>query len=159
MTSASTPTDSRDRGMVVTRAQVVWANVILFVGFLLAFVVLGTPTWILVHNSGFAYGVVVGLTAKQGKRAHSNQYFTYYAPVVQYKVDGQTYKTTIDTNSEFGLGLGQEVQLIYDRANPNSAQINNFWYLWWLPTITVLAAIVVIVVFNAVALVMLRHRQ
>lgn len=55
----------------------------------------------------------------------------YRSPIVQFKtLEGQsvTFKSKLEVNKDlFKYTIGQEVKVIYDKNNPQNAEINAFW--------------------------------
>ena len=92
----------------------------------------GWGSWTLVQGGASADGTVVGL------RESNDDGSTTYAPIIDYFVDGETYEMASSSySSPPAYHVGQPVQVLYDRSNPNNARINNFWELWLLPIIFV----------------------
>lgn len=67
----------------------------------------------------------------KGKVIDINQKGIYRAPIVRFVTQDNrtiTFLSRLDVNVDFfKYQIGQEVEVIYDKNNPNNAQINAFW--------------------------------
>jgi len=64
-------------------------------------------------------------------------------------VDGETYTMNSSSySSPPAYHVGQAVRVVYDKANPSKARIDNFWELWLLPIIFISIAVLFGLVFN-----------
>ncbi len=107
----------------------------------------GYGSWRLTQNGGKADGTVVDL------EAHNSDDGTSYSPIVEFIVDGTSYRMTSTNSSEPpAYHIGQAVRVVYDRDNPNVARIDNFWELWLLPLIFIPLALLFAVIYNLNAL-------
>ena len=107
----------------------------------------GYNSYQLVRGGGQVLGEVVDMEASDSDGS------TVYSPVVEYVVDGETYRFEGGSaSSPPAYHVGQKVTILYDRADPNHAQINNFSELWLLPVIFLPAAVLVAIIASAVAL-------
>lgn len=80
-------------------------------------------------------GVVLELKPVESSSTNSGGYT--YAPVVKFKTpDGKNihFKSSTSSNPpEFSVG--QTVPVLYNRSNPQEAQVDSFVQLWLLPTV------------------------
>jgi hypothetical protein len=78
-------------------------------------------------------GVVFELKPVQSRK---NRGFTY-APVVKFQTpDGKNIQFQSSTSSNPpGFSVGQTVPVLYNRSNPQEAQVDSFVQLWLLPTV------------------------
>jgi hypothetical protein len=68
----------------------------------------------------------------------SEGYCCVYSPVVEFQVNGQTYSFENGTaSSSPEYQVGGEVQVRYDPADPNTAQINSFSARWLFPILII----------------------
>ena len=103
----------------------------------------GYGSWNLVKGGGGADGTVVALDESDSDGG------TTYAPIVEYVVDGETYTMNSSSySSPPAYHVGQAVRVVYDKANPSKARIDNFWELWLLPIIFISIAVLFGLVFN-----------
>jgi hypothetical protein len=101
-----------------------------YVGFVLT--ILGLA--ILVYAAYFLLALqdldLNGIKVK-GKVIDISQKAIYRSPVVSFQTkEGQTrtFISDLDQNKDmFHYQIGQEVEVIYHKDNPNNARINNFW--------------------------------
>ncbi len=66
-----------------------------------------------------------------------------YQPTFTFVVDGRSYSVT--PNSYVGRSpgdVGEQVPVLYDPSNPLNASIDAFVYIWQLPTVTFLLALI-----------------
>lgn len=107
----------------------------------------GYGSYQLVSAGGQVVGTVVEMEASYSDGS------TTYSPVVEYVVDGEVYRFHGGSASNPpAYRVGQEVTMLYDRADPERAQINNFGELWLLPAIFIPLAGLVAVIATAVAI-------
>ena len=103
----------------------------------------GWGSWNLVQGGAAADGTVVRMD-----ESHSDG-STTYAPIVEYVVDGETYTMNSSSySSPPAYHVGQAVRVVYDRANPSHARMDNFWELWLLPIIFISIAVLFGLIFN-----------
>lgn len=104
--------------------------------FLVGFLLLGLAAFFTWRTSNFikrsrsATGTV---TALKLVSLHDSD----YAPVFSFKAaDGKTYSVTSNTSSNPpGFAVNDEVEVLYDPADPQRARINTFVQLWLPPVI------------------------
>lgn len=68
---------------------------------------------------------------------------------VEFEANGQTYSfenDNADNTSDYQIG--EEVSVLYDPANPNTAQINTFYDRWLFPIIIIPAMIFAALLFD-----------
>jgi hypothetical protein len=76
-------------------------------------------------------------------------YCCVYSPVVEFEVNGQTYSFEDDTaSSSPDYDIGNEVRILYDPEDPNTAQINQFSKRWLFPIIIIPAMIFAALLVN-----------
>ena len=57
-----------------------------------------------------------------------------YKPILQYEIAGRGYVfNSPNASSPPAYDIGEEVELLYNPAEPGNARINNFWELWLVP--------------------------
>jgi hypothetical protein len=89
--------------------------------------------------------ITTGTVARLEESETSEGYCCVYSPVVEFQVDGQTYSFEDDTaSSSPNYEIGSEVRILYDPADPNTAQINTFSSRWLFPIIIIPAMIFMI---------------
>jgi len=124
-----------------------------FIGLNLAWLLLaGLTVWLgwrsftLSATGNIAEGKVVRLL-EDGAAFDADFY-----PVVEFQADGKTYKIQSQNsyrwwNRYIRFPVGGKVEVRYEPANPENAEINSFWDIWnetiVLGLITILAAITV----------------
>ncbi len=105
---------------------------------------LGWRSYTLSVNGSVAEGTVVRLL--EDEVAFDSDFY----PVVEFEVDGQTYTVQSQNNYRWWnkytrFPIGKQVEMRYNPANPESAEINSWVDLWMEPLIlgvfTVLSAI------------------
>ena len=103
----------------------------------------GYGSWTLVKAGATADGEVVGMDESDSDGG------TTYAPIIDYVVDRETYTLNSSSySSPPAYHVGQAVRVVYDKANPSKARIDNFWELWLLPLIFIPIAVLFGLVFN-----------
>ena len=95
-------------------------------------------------NGEQAQGQVVGLSEQCDDEGCA------YAPVVSFQTrDGSTvYYRSNYHSSPPAYDVGEQVNVIYDPANPNTAQINKWTERWLFPIIIVPVMIIVALIMN-----------
>jgi hypothetical protein len=80
-------------------------------------------------GSAKATGKVVGFGRIQGKSGY------LYCPQVEFQIpNGQTIKFQSETGSQPpAYNVGQQVEIVYQTANPNKAEIDSMMALWFAP--------------------------
>jgi hypothetical protein len=97
-----------------------------------------TVSWRLETSGETTTGTVTRLEESET----SEGYCCVYSPVVEFQVDGVTYSFENDTaSSSPDYEIGSEVRILYDPADPNTAQINTFSARWLFPIIIIPAMI------------------
>jgi hypothetical protein len=85
--------------------------------------------------------ITTGTVARLEESTHEG-YCCVYSPVVEFQVNGRTYSFENDSaSSSPEYQVGSEVQVRYDPADPNTAQINTFSASWLFPIIIIPAMI------------------
>jgi hypothetical protein len=103
----------------------------------------GYGSWNLVKGGATADGAVVAMDESDSDGS------TTYAPIIDYVVDGETYTMNSSSySSPPAYHVGQAVRVVYDKANPGKARIDNFWELWLLPIIFISIAALFGLIFN-----------
>ncbi len=110
--------------------------------FLVGFLLLGLAavfTWRtsnFIKRSQSATGTVTTMVPVISRDSDSKQ-TTSYAPVFSFKAaNGETYSVTSHTSSNPpSFAVNDEVEVLYDPADPQHARINTFVQLWLLPVI------------------------
>ncbi len=71
--------------------------------------------------------ITTGTVTRLQESTTSEGYCCVYSPVVEFEVDGQTYSFENDNASSLpDYVVGGQVNVLYDPADPNTAQINKF---------------------------------
>jgi len=82
--------------------------------------------------------ITTGVVARLEESETDEGYCCVYTPVVEFEADGQTYSFEDDNASDSSdYEIGNEVQVRYDPADPNTAQINTFADRWLFPIIII----------------------
>jgi hypothetical protein len=72
-----------------------------------------------------------------------------YVPVVDFQVNAQVYTFEGDNASDPpAYDVGQQVQVRYDPANPNTAQIDSLFERWVFPVLIIPAMLIAAVILN-----------
>lgn len=105
-----------------------------FMAFCLWGVYAGYTSWQLQTNGETTTGTVVELKEQSDGEGGC----CTYVPVVEYTVKGEAYSMEGDTATDPPqYEVGEEVSILYDPANPNTAQINKLLERWLFPVIIV----------------------
>ncbi len=101
--------------------------------------------WAFLRTAQTTAGTVVRLeerTRGEGRgRVHN------YAPVFEFEVDGKRHEIVSKVASNpASAAVGDRVEVLYDPANPERAQIKSFLTQWFLPLIFTVLGIVPTVV-------------
>jgi hypothetical protein len=109
-----------------------------FAGFCLWGVYAGYTSWQLQTNGETTTGTVVDLNESSDPEGSC----CTYSPVIEFTVNGKPYIFTGDnaTNPP-AYQVGEEVEILYDPANPDTAQINKWTERWLMPIILIPAMI------------------
>jgi Protein of unknown function (DUF3592) len=88
-------------------------------------------------SSSKASGKVMAFGTINGKSGY------LYCPQVEFAIPGgQTFRFQSETGSQPpSYSIGQQVEVVYQTANPNQAEINSVMALWFTPGCTVLMAV------------------
>lgn len=80
--------------------------------------------------------------------------FTDIYPVVEFEVEGQAY--SVPSQNNYGwwnkytrFPIGKQVEMRYDPANPEKAEINSLYDIWVEPIVLGIFAILAMIVTNA----------
>lgn len=124
-------------GGVVNRLQlgcwIVFANLFLG-GFCLWGVYAGYVSWQLDQNGETTTGIVTSLE----ESSDGDGGCCVYSPVIEFEANGQTYSFEGDNASDPpAYDVGEEVSVLYDPADPNTAQINKWTERWLFPIIII----------------------
>lgn len=93
--------------------------------------------------------VTMGTVTRLEESMTSEGYCCEYAPVVEFDVNGQTYSFENDNASDSpDYEIGSLVQVRYDPADPNTAQIDNVVERWLFPVLIIPAMIFAALVVN-----------
>lgn len=112
---------------------IVFAN-LFFAGFCLWGVYAGYMSWKLEQNGETTTGTVVQLEESNDGEGGC----CVYSPIIEFNVNGQTYSFDGDTASyPPAYEVGEEVSVIYDPADPDTAQINKWTERWLMPIILI----------------------
>ncbi len=104
-----------------------------------------TVSWRLQSAGELASGTVTRLEESKTDEG----YCCVYSPVVEFEANGQTYSFENDNASgqaDYEIGAG--VSVLYDPADPNTAQINTFSDRWLFPIIIIPAMIFAALLLN-----------
>jgi hypothetical protein len=135
-------------GNVANRVQIgcwiIFAN-LFFAGFCLWGVYAGYISWKLEQQGEKTTGTVVRLEESDS----SGGGCCVYSPVIEFKANGEAYSFEGDSASyPPAYKVGEDVNIIYDPANPDTAQINKWTERWLMPIIVIPAMIITALVVN-----------
>jgi hypothetical protein len=124
---------------------IVFAN-LFFAGFCLWGVYAGYISWKLEKEGVTTTGTVVRL--EESSSAESG--CCVYSPVIEFTdSNNQTYSFEGDTASDPpAYDVGEEVSILYDPKDPETAQINKWAERWLMPIILIPAMIIAALVVN-----------
>jgi hypothetical protein len=113
-------------------------------------VYLGMRSYRLSVNGEVVTGTVVRLVEDDREGSSS---FNDIFPVVEFEVDGQTYSVRSQNNYRWWnqytrFGIGKQVEMRYDPADPASAEINSWADLWGEPIILGVFTLAAVIVTN-----------
>ena len=101
-----------------------------FMAFCLWGVYAAVVSWRLETNGETTTGVVVRLDEQSDAEGGC----CTYVPVVEFEAGGKTYSFDGDTASDPpAYEVNEEVSVLYDPSDPNTAQINKFSERWLMP--------------------------
>jgi hypothetical protein len=109
-----------------------------FMAFCLWGVYAAYVSWQLETNGETTTGVVVRLDEQSDAEGGC----CTYVPIVEFQADGNTYSFDGNTASDPPqYKVNEEVPVLYDPSDPNTAQINKFSDRWLMPIILIPAMI------------------
>jgi hypothetical protein len=109
-----------------------------FAGFCLWGVYAGYISWQLQSNGETTTGTVVDLK----ESSHPETGCCTYSPVIEFTVNGSPYIFSGDNASNPpAYEVGETVEVLYDPADPDNAQINKWAERWLMPIIIIPAMI------------------
>ena len=122
----------------------IFAN-LFFAGFCLWGVYAGYVSWKLENEGETTTGTVVRLEESDSSEGGC----CVYSPVIEFDASGQTYSFEGD-NASYppAYDVGEEVNVLYDPANPDTAQINKWTERWLLPIIIIPAMLITALILN-----------
>ena len=114
-------------------------------GFCLWGVYAGYGSWKLEQNGKTITGTVVSLEESDS----SDGGCCVYSPVIEFISNGQTFSFEGE-NASYppAYEVGEEVQVLYDPADPNTAQINKWSERWLFPLIIIPAMLLTALILN-----------
>jgi hypothetical protein len=122
----------------------IFANLFL-AGFCLWGVYAGYVSWKLENEGETAIGTVVRLEESSDPEGGC----CTYSPVIEFSANDQTFTFEGDNASDPpAYDVGEEVSVIYDPADPNTAQINKWTERWLMPIILVPAMLITALILN-----------
>jgi len=135
-------------GGVANRLQlgcwIIFAN-LFFAGFCLWGVYVGYISWTLEQNGVAVVGTVVRLE----KSSDSDGGCCVYSPVIEFAANDQTYSFESNNASDPpAYNVGEQVPVIFDPADPATAQINKWSERWLMPIILIPAMIFAALIVN-----------
>ncbi|HJR79170.1 MAG TPA: DUF3592 domain-containing protein [Anaerolineales bacterium] len=135
-------------GKGVSRLQIgcwtVFAN-LFFASFCLWGVYAAYTGWQLQTNGATTSGTVVRLNEQSDGEGGC----CTYVPVINFEVNGQAYSFEGDTASyPPAYEVGEQVNVRYDPANPNTAQIDSTFERWAFPAIIIPSMILAALILN-----------
>jgi hypothetical protein len=72
-----------------------------------------------------------------------------YSPVIEFAANGQTYSFEgANASNPPAYDVGEEVSVLYDPANPDTAQINKWTERWLFPMIIIPVMLIAALVLN-----------
>ncbi len=109
-------------------------------------------------------GEVVTAVVVRWVEEDTSAYFTDIYPVVEFQVNGETYSVRSQNNYRWWnkytrFPLGGEVEMRYDPASPETAEINSWIDLWGESIILALLTIVCAVGVNVYLFMLWRRRR
>jgi hypothetical protein len=128
--SLMTKTNDSDNDNTETQRFFAGLFTLLALGVLGAGLYLGIQSWRLEETGQLATGTVVGFKEKEDDETRDIS----YAPIVQFQVDGETFRFTgtVYTTAP-STAIGTTVPILYNMDNPNIANINDRFALWQWP--------------------------
>jgi hypothetical protein len=116
-----------------------------FAGFCLWGAYAGYTSWQLEQNGETTIGEVIRLEESDSSEGGC----CVYSPVIEFDADGQTYSFEGD-NASYppAYDVGEDVNVIYDPANPDTAQINKWTERWLFPIIIIPVMLIGALILN-----------
>jgi len=135
-------------GNVANRVQIgcwiIFAN-LFFAGFCLWGAYAGYTSWKLEQNGEVTTGSVVRLEESDS----SDGGCCVYSPVIEFVANGETYSFESNNASDPpAYDVGEEVSILYDPADPDTAQINKWSERWLFPIIIIPVMLLTDLVLN-----------
>jgi hypothetical protein len=105
----------------------------------------GYTSWQLEQNGETTIGEVIRLEESDSSEGGC----CVYSPVIEFDADGQTYSFEGD-NASYppAYDVGEDVNVIYDPANPDTAQINKWTERWLFPIIIIPVMLIGALILN-----------
>jgi len=123
---------------------IIFAN-LFFAGFCLWGAYAAYTSWQLDQNGETTTGIVVALE----ESSTSEGGCCVYSPVIEFSANGQTYTFEGDNASDPpAYAVGEQVNVIYDPADPDTAQINKWTERWLFPIIIIPAMLFAALLVN-----------
>ena len=123
---------------------IVLAN-LFFAGFCLWGAYAAYISWQLEQNGETTHGTVVRLEESDSSEGGC----CVYSPVIEFDRNGQTYSFEGENASDPpAYEVGEEVSVLYDPADPDTAQINKWSERWLFPLIIIPAMIITALILN-----------
>jgi hypothetical protein len=123
---------------------IILAN-LFFAAFCLWGVYAGYTSWQLQTNGETITGTVVEMEEQSDGQGGC----CTYVPMIEFTASGQTYSFQGDTASDPPqYKVGEEVSILYDPANPNTAQLNKWTERWLFPIIIIPAMLLAALLVN-----------
>ncbi len=116
-----------------------------FAGFCLWGVYAGYTSWQLEQTGETTIGKVIQMEESDSSEGGC----CVYSPVIEFDANGQTYSFEGD-NASYppAYEVGEEVNIISDPANPDTAQINKWTERWLFPIIIIPAMLIGALILN-----------
>lgn len=135
-------------GGVVNRLQlgcwIVFAN-LFFAAFCLWGAYAGYVSWGLEQNGERTTGIV----ARLEESSDGDGGCCVYSPVIEFEANGRTYSFEGGNASDPpAYDVGEQVPVLYDPADPNTAQINKWTERWLFPIIIIPAMLFAALLVN-----------
>ncbi len=116
-----------------------------FAGFCLWGAYAGYVSYTLEQNGEMTTGIVV----KMEESSSAENGCCVYSPVIEFVANDQTYSFEGDTASDPpAYKVGEKVSILYDPADPNTAQINKWTERWLFPIIIIPAMLLTALILN-----------
>jgi hypothetical protein len=123
---------------------ILFAN-LFFAGFCLWGAYAAYTSWTLEQTGTVTTGIVVEME----ESSDGDGGCCVYSPVIEFSAAGQTYTLEGDTaSSPPQYEVGEEVSILYDPANPDTAQINKWTERWLMPILLIPAMLLGALIVN-----------